>query len=346
MRAQSYKSIIEAIILALVLAISLGITILFTTAVSSLNGTARVVNYTGIVRGATQRLVKLEISNNPNDELIRYIDEVLNGLQNSSESYNLVKVEDKVFQENLKKLDMEWNEVKSEIYRTREVGYQNTNIISNSEEHFKIADETVYSVELYAEKQASIIHKLELILIFITLSLIVYVVIKIINSYNLHSVNEELKNKAYIDLNTMLPNRSKCMELIQNRTQITKPTALILFDINNMDCINDKLGHITGDKWIHEFSLITRSSIPARHFVGRYGGDEFIAILKNISQHQVDDVMKSIDNAVYKFNKTTGEIKLGYTYGYALSTDNAGCNLETLLRKADSDMKLKKKKNN
>ena len=36
--------------------------------IGKLQGTARVINYTGLVRGATQREVKLEITGNPNDE--------------------------------------------------------------------------------------------------------------------------------------------------------------------------------------------------------------------------------------------------------------------------------------
>lgn len=45
--------------------------------IGKLQGTARVINYTGLVRGATQREVKLEITGNPNDELIDYLDGIL-----------------------------------------------------------------------------------------------------------------------------------------------------------------------------------------------------------------------------------------------------------------------------
>lgn len=36
----------------------------------------RLINYVGIVRGATQRLVKLELNNEPSDELITYLDDI------------------------------------------------------------------------------------------------------------------------------------------------------------------------------------------------------------------------------------------------------------------------------
>lgn len=44
--------------------------------ISRLQGTARVINYAGLVRGATQREVKLEITGNQNEELIKYLDDI------------------------------------------------------------------------------------------------------------------------------------------------------------------------------------------------------------------------------------------------------------------------------
>ena len=46
-----------------------------------LQGTARVINYAGLVRGATQREVKLEITGNQNEELIKYLDDIFLGLR-------------------------------------------------------------------------------------------------------------------------------------------------------------------------------------------------------------------------------------------------------------------------
>ena len=44
--------------------------------ISRPQGTARVINYAGLVRGATQREVKLEITGNQNEELIKYLDDI------------------------------------------------------------------------------------------------------------------------------------------------------------------------------------------------------------------------------------------------------------------------------
>ena len=49
--------------------------------VSDLQGTARVVNYAGLVRGETQRVIKLEMSKEPDDEMIATVEAIINGLR-------------------------------------------------------------------------------------------------------------------------------------------------------------------------------------------------------------------------------------------------------------------------
>ena len=67
--------------------------------INRLQGTARVINYAGLVRGATQREVKLEITGSQNDELIKYLDDILSGLKYQDGNYDLVKLQDKEYQD-------------------------------------------------------------------------------------------------------------------------------------------------------------------------------------------------------------------------------------------------------
>ena len=77
------------ITLFLLLFLFSGVTI-HTLIQSQTNG--RLINYVGIVRGATQRLVKLELSGNPNDPLIDYLDSILAELQGGTARYGLHSV--------------------------------------------------------------------------------------------------------------------------------------------------------------------------------------------------------------------------------------------------------------
>ena len=100
--------------------------------IGKLQGTARVINYTGLVRGATQREVKLEITGNPNDELINYLDGILEDLKYKDGDYNLIKLDDNDYE---KKLDTQiafWILLKDEIYKVREYGYENSDIVKTT----------------------------------------------------------------------------------------------------------------------------------------------------------------------------------------------------------------------
>ena len=66
--------------------------------VSDIQGTARVVNYAGLVRGTTQRIVKLEDAGQPQDDLLKAVDSYINGLRYGSDDLNLVRLDDDEYQ--------------------------------------------------------------------------------------------------------------------------------------------------------------------------------------------------------------------------------------------------------
>ena len=106
--------------------------------VSDIQGTARVVNYAGLVRGTTQRIVKLEDAGQPQDDLLKAVDSYINGLRYGSDDLNLVRLDDDEYQAKMTELADYFDELCAEIIRVREVGYENTDIISMSEEFFGI----------------------------------------------------------------------------------------------------------------------------------------------------------------------------------------------------------------
>ena len=75
-----------------------GVTI-HTIVSSQTNG--RLINYVGIVRGASQRLVKLELAGQESDDMIAYLDGILDELSAGNVSYGLPCPEDPAYQSNL-----------------------------------------------------------------------------------------------------------------------------------------------------------------------------------------------------------------------------------------------------
>ena len=125
--------------------------------INRLQGTARVINYAGLVRGATQREVKLEITGNQNEELVQYLDDILSGLRYQDGHYDLIKLHDKEYQDKLQVQSDYWEKLKIEIEAVRSRGYENTDIVNMSEIYFEMADETVFAAENYSEYRKKIL---------------------------------------------------------------------------------------------------------------------------------------------------------------------------------------------
>ena len=77
---RSKNKMIERFLQGFLIIILVILTIFMMNDVNNIQGNARVINYAGIIRGATQREIKLEISGNKNDSLIRYLDSIFDGL--------------------------------------------------------------------------------------------------------------------------------------------------------------------------------------------------------------------------------------------------------------------------
>ena len=289
--------------------------------INRLQGTARVINYAGLVRGATQREVKLEITGSPNDELIKYLDDILSGLKYQDGNYDLVKLRDKEYQDKLQVQIDYWNKIKKEIEAVRSSGYENTDIVNMSETYFKLADDTVSAAENYSEKIATKIRTIELLSALDMLCLVILIIVQTIMAMKMARQNKLLEQRAYTDARTGLPNRSACKEILNNNEIISSPTACIIFDLNNLKFINDTMGHSAGDR-----------------LVGRYGGDEFMVVIYDTDKAEVDEILKCLCLEKDKLNNTGNELQIDYACGWAISEDYKESTLQILFDSADSYM--------
>jgi diguanylate cyclase (GGDEF)-like protein len=138
------------------------------------------------------------------------------------------------------------------------------------------------------------------------------------NAKLLEEKSEQLKDAALRDPLTGLRNRRFCSEtiipdtvtlakrrsyLINNssgRRTIPEDTVygLLLLDIDHFKKVNDRYGHDAGDKILKQFSQILTSSIRSDDAVIRWGGEEFLIILKNTNSEYVENIAKKIKNKI------------------------------------------------
>lgn len=304
-----------------------------------LQGTARVVNYTGLVRGATQRVVKLEIVGSPDDRLIENLDDILAGLQNGGGKYKLVKLDDVKYRNDLTELANYWQELKQEIAKSREGYYTNTKLLPMSETYFILADQVVSDAEVYSQKIADRLQLLEFCMIVNVVILLIILAIYQLQSRRMQSKYKKLSATAYVDVQTWLANKSSCEKKLQDQQWLDKHVGFLMFDMNNLKQVNDSLGHAAGDSMISNFARMLRLSVPDNQFIGRFGGDEFIVILSDSEVSDMNEIIATLNENITAFNKGSNSIQISYAVGKAHTSCYVGnVTMQVLFERADYDM--------
>ena len=169
-----------AIGIAVISVISLGFIFLGTSAKD-----AKRVNYTGIFRGATQRSVKLELQDRPNDELIQKINDTVESLMNGDRELGLVPVKDPAFLAAMQEAQTIWQEVQQLIQQSRTDANVDAQLLAASEELFEATNTAVFAAEDIANKHERQLKAIETFLLFFELSaagLIIYVNRRIVSN--------------------------------------------------------------------------------------------------------------------------------------------------------------------
>lgn len=306
--------------------------------IDHLQGTARVINYAGLVRGDTQREIKLEITGTQNDELIQYLDDIISGLRYQDGHYDLIRLKDEVYQEKLDVQSAYWKQLKEEIADVRQKGYENTDIVAMSETYFEMADATVFAAEDYSQQIAEKIRTTELLSVIDMSGLIILVIIQMIHAMKMARSNRALEKMAYVDAHTGLPNKSRCEEILNDTEVICETTACMMFDLNNLKVVNDTKGHSAGDQLIFDFAQLLRQTIPEKYFVGRYGGDEFMTVIYDTNKQEIEEILEKLCIEIEQHNHNENTEAISYAHGWALSNEYENCSMQLLFDRADCYM--------
>ena len=237
---------------------------------------------------------------------------------------------------------MELSRGLGDVYKRQ--GYENTEIIEKSEKFFQICDEAVGFAEVYSQKKATGLDYLEKIVLVDILGLVLIIAAELIKAVHFAAQNKVLQKKVYLDEATGLPNKNKCEEILNETGPVPENelVAMCVFDLNNLRTINNNLGHDKGDEYIRSFAIQLREAVPEEFFVGRDGGDEFIAVLKGLDHEGVRKCLQNIRNQAAEYSRQHPEMPISYVAGYALSSDFEGSTMRELFRLADKNMYIDK----
>ncbi len=160
---------------------------------------------------------------------------------------------------------------------------------------------------------------------------------------------KQLELEANLDYLTGINNRRSVEralnEYFKEFTLSKAKFSVILIDIDNFKQINDKYGHLIGDRVLVKVAYSIKSSIRAKDILGRWGGDEFIVILPNTDKETANKVRERIRSNIDHLNiYAEGElVKVSVSIG-AAEVSERHQNVEALVSECDIDMYKDKEK--
>lgn len=253
-------------------------------------GDAKCINYSGIVRGATQKLLKEELNGHPDDDLVRRIDGIIHDLQTGDGQYDLRKISDRQFHEQLGKLEMIWNSMKAEIVKVRNGTSSGTELYELSQKHFQLADQTVLSAEQYSNSKL----KWSIMLYFIVIVLYI-IIFSILNKRS----SRQLENSIFTDSLTGLVNKlgfeARASEFLKHSKK--NDYVIIEFDIDNFKFINEVYGYKLGDRLLCSVARSLTRNYQGHQLCARIHADTFILLAKNKNM-LLEDLREILDQGV------------------------------------------------
>ncbi len=132
-----------------------------------------------------------------------------------------------------------------------------------------------------------------------------------------------LYEMAYNDALTNLKNRAWCEKVMDDYEKASRPITIINMDLNLFKQVNDSYGHSVGDELLIRFADIMLSVFGRDMCVGRMGGDEFVIISDYLTDAQVQEYMRVLNEKITaENNKHEHLYDISVAFGYA--SDDTG----------------------
>jgi diguanylate cyclase (GGDEF)-like protein len=153
-------------------------------------------------------------------------------------------------------------------------------------------------------------------------------------------LEETLRRAAMHDEVTGLPNR-RLVEEDVTRTLLDEYTSLsvIFVDLDGFKAVNDRMGHAAGDALLREVGQRLRGVIRDSDVLGRFGGDEFIAVASVESEGDAAVLADRIRSCIAEpYSELPADLRITASVGVVTVGNDGAPVMDQLIRAADHAM--------
>lgn len=163
---------------------------------------------------------------------------------------------------------------------------------------------------------------------------------KIVSAQKEMEEKESIRTKAETDALTRLYNREGLKMRMQ---EVKAPIVVAILDIDDFKQVNDTLGHTGGDEALKLLARALEKHMGENAILARYGGDEFVILLSQVSEDEARIRIRSLVHAMdteLTFGKATKQISISVGAVYCI---NQEMGVDVLLKRADEELYQAKK---
>jgi len=160
-------------------------------------------------------------------------------------------------------------------------------------------------------------------------------------------INEQLAEVAHFDMLTHLPNRVLLADRLQQAmahcVRRNKSLAVAFLDLDGFKDINDRYGHAAGDEFLVAIAKRLRSALRDGDTLARIGGDEFVAVMTDLTAEQDCEplLLRLLQVAAEPLLVSGQSLQVSASIGVTIYPQD-GSSSEQLIRHADQAMYLAK----
>ncbi|MBI5280243.1 MAG: diguanylate cyclase [Candidatus Solibacter usitatus] len=162
-------------------------------------------------------------------------------------------------------------------------------------------------------------------------------------------VQEALREQATHDALTGLWNRASALEALERESaraaRENRPLGVVMIDIDHFKQVNDQHGHQAGDEILRAFGARLTGVMRPYDFLGRYGGEEFLAVVPGCDAAGLNSHAERMRAVVEGLPFRAGGVEFHITASFGLSAKpgEGAVDCEGLLRAADDALYLAKR---
>lgn len=315
----------------------------------------RIVNYCGVVRGASQRIVKLHLLEQPVDDKVASLEKTMEALIQGDSSLDIPKPKDKKLKAQMIEVQSFWLEQIKPLLENGEGKLDDEQFLINSETLFELSNNAVTQAEKYTSKGIILLKILSIFTLVVNLVLILFIA-RIIHEKILNPVkllNKAMEKLAEGDLKAEIPYHSsnELGNLADNMRRSFSTLSLYIKQIDNAmdEMASGNFDIITENHYIGDFAHIEQSMDKFTMKISLLlqqlneasmqltGGSEIVSSSSQMLTSGALEQTEAVDSLSSSIMQISEKIK--YTAEHSASFNAQAKSMESDLEKSDQQMK-------